>query len=213
MTYSFSTTGAVNPVIRDFPVEETAKINAGVPVYLDENGVVNADGNGELLGVCAEAHSGEKDMLNARSNGTRIRVDITSGAVYSLGMAFSKAVSFADGSVIFKNDGIITAGAKGCLVLIEKAEGSECEYGDVFKVISAVVDGENVTVTVDGEKIITAGDKFIYVPVIGEKGRVSADGNIFYLGTEVSSPEFTVVSCDVNTITVHALMTGKIFDR
>ena len=212
MTFSFCTTGAVNPVIRDFPVEETAKIKEGVIVYLDENGKVSTNAQGNLLGVTAENHSGEKELLNARSCGDRIRVDITSGGVYSLRMPVFTVVSATDDGITVSGGTALKNGAKGNIVLVEKTDGSIGNIGETRKISSVTIDGENAIISPDGNMNISEGDKLMYVPVIGTKGRPDENCNTFAVDVSGSSPVLTVISTDTNAGIVNVFIGGKLFD-
>lgn len=211
MIYSFGTAGANNPVIREFDVQPDAKITDGIAVYIDEQGIVNADKEGTLLGVSAEYHSGEKDLLNSRSCGNKIRVDITRGGVYKVKLPVICATVDSQGSVVFEDDGSVSAQSKGMLVLIEKADGSNAKQ--IRNITNVSVDNSVVTVGIDGEDAVSEGDRFMYVPSSGFEGSVTADGSTFCSKAGENAPVMLVVSSNADTGTADALMCNKLFDR
>ena len=84
MDFKFNLSGNNIPLIKDFPINENESIAYGEAVGIKDGLVVKADEAEDILGVAVENHSGEKSELNARSNGNKIRVIISTDAVYGV---------------------------------------------------------------------------------------------------------------------------------
>lgn len=214
MNYSFSLTGTVTPVIKEFKIANDIKVCAGTAVYLDENGNVNTAADGRLLGVCAEDHSGEKELLNSRANGDRVRVDITRGGVYRMMLPVLTAVQEASENTFVCESGLFDANAKGALVLISKAADSTNtdKIGQERNIEAVIVDGGEVTFTLSDGGTPFTGDRYAYMPYSGFIGGIDATGTGFSAVSENENTCLKVVKCDKHTLTLEAVLEGKIFD-
>jgi len=214
MNYSFSISGAVTPVIKEFTVEKEAKISAGTIVFIDENGVVNGDGNGKILGVAAEEHTGEKDLLNERANGDRIRVDITLGGVYKMPCPVFEASEDADGTALICENAKVDENCKGYLVLIFKGEDSV--NGDAIgtrrRISSVAVNDSKAVFTLDEGEKICKGDRYAFVPAAGFIGGVDESFGGFCAVKTEGKPELYVVCSNATALTVEAVIGSKLFN-
>lgn len=212
MTYSFNLTGAGVPVIKEFYTHKNAVIKAGQIVYLDDEGYVNKDGNGSLLGVAAEDHTGVKDALNVRADGDRVRVDITKDAFYKVACPVFTASEDGDTSSLIAESTNADAQTAGCLIMTEKGEGSTNTdgVGTKRKIVSVSVSGDRCDFTVEAGGKICKGDKYAFCPMAGFIGSVDEKGTGFSAakGTAV----MTAAGFDEKTLTIEARLDGKFFD-
>ena len=183
-------------------------------VRIDENGIVNIEKRGTLLGVCGEDHSGKCDLLNARANGKWIRVDITKDAVYSMDCPVFEAVSEGSETSFICAKAQADANVKGALVLIEKgADSANSDYiGKERKIVSASVNGDNTVITLEEGSKTYAGDKYAFIPVSGFKGYVNETDNGFCAVKNGEAPEMTVICTSKNAFEVMCTLDGKLFD-
>ena len=214
MNYSFNLAGGILPVIKDFNIQKNTEVKSGKVVFIDENGIVNTEKRGTLLGVCGEDHSGKCDILNARANGNWVRVDITKDAVYSMDCPVFEAVSEGSETTFICAKAQADAKVKGALVLIEKgADSTNSDYiGKERKIVSASVNGDNTVITLEEGSKTFAGDKYAFVPMAGFKGYVNETDNGFCAVKKADAPQMTVVCTDCNTLKVMCTLDGKLFD-
>lgn len=187
MKFLYSLAGANVPVIKEFEIENDAKVNEGDLVYFDINGKVTANTGGIVLGVSAETHTGVKDLLNERNDKDRIRVDVTQGGVYE--MSPVTVVATNDGTAttfICSDEGLNTTVMNAKLVLVEKAEGSTNtdNIGAVRTVASSACADGVCTMKLNEGGISCAGDVYELYPAPGTVGALSENGKDF----AVSSP-------------------------
>lgn len=214
MNYSFSLTGAVIPVIKDFKIGKDTKVTSGKLVYMDENGIVNTEKNGKVLGVCAENHSGEKDILNARANSEAVRVDITLGGVYRMPLPILTACEDATATSFACESGLFDTAAKGTLVLVEKAADSTNadKVGAERSITSVAVSGGKVTFTLSEGGTACIGDRYAFMPEAGFMGCPDDEGTGFSALQNGEGAHLTVITSDKNTLTLEAVLDGKLFN-
>ena len=212
MIYSFSLTGANIPAIKEFEIEKDTAVKSGRIVYIDENGIVNKEG-GTILGVAAEDHSGEKDLLNTRANGNKIRVDITQAGVYKMPCPVFESIENSQTSFVCNNT-CANANIKGSLVLVAKGHDStNSDYiGKRRKITAATVSGNKTVVTLEGDVTTCKGDRYAFVPAVGFNGSADSTNTGFSAVMNADSPVLTVVSCDTNTLNIEAIIGSKLFN-
>lgn len=182
MKFVFCASGAVQPTIKDFAVQEDKEINCGEAVCLTGEKITGAKKGGTLLGVAAETHSGKEDILNARANGGRIRVNITPGAVYAAKAKVLTADSGCTATSFKCTDSYFgTSVSSGKLVLKYKAPTSTNteEIGAERTVSACAVTSGAVTLTVSSGAAACEGDVYEYYPKIGSEVYLNADGTGF----------------------------------
>jgi hypothetical protein len=169
MKFSFNTTGANQPVIREFDIDNALCVNQGEVVCIKDSKVTTETKDTISLGVCAETHTGEKDLLNTRANDEKVRVIVGADSVYETKMPEISATSGSNTTLVCIFDGF-NASVKGTVKLIRKADGSQNTdaIGTQRRIISATVSGNNVTITLEEGGIICAGDEYVLIPDLGE---------------------------------------------
>ncbi len=170
MKFEFCAGGANVPVIRDFEVNKTAEIYEGQVVCLTDGVIDEAVEDGIVIGVAAETHTGKEDVLNARANGNKIRVNISPDAVYSA-KAKTLTANSANGATLIKctTSEFSSSVTGGALVLVEKAENSTNtdKVGAERKVTAVAVSGGVATFTVSDGGVACEGDVYAYYPEMG----------------------------------------------
>ena len=208
MKYLYSLGGANAPVIKEFDITAGEKFRAGQVVRISTDGYISKDALGGCIGVAAEDHSGEKDLLNARNSGTKLRIDITKNAVYSVdavkvtATGGSATTMTCDSDMPFGN----LAGAK--IVLVHKGENSENtdSVGTVRKVNNVSVSGMSSTFNVANGGKICEGDVYAIIPVYGFKGCVSDDGEGFAFASNDIVTYLYVVNYNTDTLTLEVML-------
>lgn len=215
MKFLYSLTGANVPVIKEFDIENNAKVNEGDLVYLDITGRATVNPGTVVLGVSAETHTGVKDLLNERNDKNRIRVDITRGGVYE--MSPVTVVATKDGTVttfICSEEGLNSGILNAKLMLVEKAEGSTNtdNIGDI-RTVNTVVCADGVcTMNLDNGGAACKGDVYALYPAQGTIGALSENGKDF----AVSSPVpvgLKVVGRDLTRKKLEIMFTSTTFDN
>lgn len=215
MIYSFSLTGANTPAIKEFDIEKNTAITSGTVVYIDQNGVVNKDGNGSVLGVAAEDHSGEKDILNSRANADKIRVDITLGGVYKMPCPVFEASENSDATSFVCESTDIDNSCKGYLVLVSKnSDSTNTDYcGKRRKITSVAVSGDKAVFALEEAGAACKGDKYAFVPATGFVGSIDESAKDFCASAASGNDAaLTVVSCNTETLTIEAVLGSKLFN-
>jgi len=201
MKFLYGIGGANIPVIAEFEVEKDTVLYAGETVGL-ENGVVTKNLDGGVLGVCAENHSGKEDILNARANGTRIRVDITTGGVYRTAAPEITTIICGGTSVTVSADEVSGSLEGAKLVLCYKEQNSESTdaVGSMFEVVSCTENGENLVLTLDGRCDVLLGDRFRVLPATGSEITLGGTGT-----------KMTVVGRNVENGCLDVTLSNRIF--
>lgn len=213
MKFCFNTTGSNQPVIREFDIDKDLCVNEGQVVCISNSKVTDAIKGQVALGVCAETHSGNSDLLNVRANGTKVRVVVGADSVYEAKMpklcATSKGTST---SFICSADGL-GSNVKGYLMLTGKSSDSQNtdEIGKVRRIVSCTVSGSTATFTLEAGGIIYTGDEYVLIPDLActmvldntKTGVVFANAN-----TDIT---FKVIGNDTNRLTTFVTMQNTLF--
>lgn len=212
MKFLYGLGGANVPVIREFDIASDEKIEKGNVLKLTADGQAGKDVIGNVLGVAAEDHSGTSDILNARSNGTKIRVDITAGGVYSVPAIRFKAASGSTTYVNTENEDI-ASGVENCrIMLVSKGEHSENTdaVGTIRKITSFTTEMGISKLGVSAGGKISEGDEFILVPFAGFTGYAKNHGNAFTVSP--SDTRLTVVGCNEECAYLEVMLCDKQFN-
>ncbi len=206
MKFEFCAGGSSLPVIRDFKVETTTEIVEGQAITLIEGYAYPEDGQGILLGVSAETHSGKEDILNPRANGERLRVNISPDAVYSVKASQYKISEIGNPMIMkYATDRFDSSVKTGAFVLVSKTEGSTNidDIGKVRELIDVSVSEGTATVTVGHGGNACVGDVYAYYPDIGDI--VALDKTMSTLGPVNTDTDMKLKVVDVN------MESGKIY--
>ena len=176
--------GHVGLTARAYPIDKTAAIRRGQVVKLSGGRVVSAaaEETAPILGIAAESHSGEADVLNGRSNGGEIMVYDNPtlifecpGPVFAASGGSAAAVTAAAADV-----SCATADAfrGGRLKLKKKAplSGNGDRAGTVREVESFASSGGTATFTVASGGVAGSGDEYYLFPPLGAAGVMGLDG-------------------------------------
>lgn len=215
MKFLYGLYGANIPVIREFDIDGNLKVEAGSIIRVSTDGSkISPTAIGYCLGVAAEDHSGEKDILNARSNGKKLRVDITGGGVYSV--AAPRFTAIAGGTAtkaVCENDGYTTSLVGSCVILASKGENSTNtdSVGSIRKITGVSVADGVATISLSDGGVVCEGDVYAIAPVTGFKGNVADDckGFGFSTGTGVT---LSVIGIDKANLCLEVLLGSKLFD-
>lgn len=168
--------GGVHISAREYDIAYNTAIAEGQVVKLSEGLVVSAAAGetGAILGVAAEAHSGQADALDPRANGTRIRVYDDPDAVYQC--AAPEVTALGGSATTLEVTALKVFAADdfngGYIKLISKASGSTNtdELGTVRRVTDFSLDNATPTkgvLTVASGGAPYAGDVYALFPPLG----------------------------------------------
>ena len=214
MKFVFCAAGANQPAIREFDIQPDACIEEGRVVCATGGVADESVKNGILLGVAAETHSGKADILNPRSDGKRIRVNVTAGAVYSAkaksltALTGCTATAFSCNSTLFSS-----AVTSGVLVLRSKADGSTNTdaIGAVRTVSACAVSSGKATFTVSSGGVPCAGDVYEYYPALGAEVYADSDGTGFAPVNASTDIKLKVVGIDAEKGEVFVTLKNLLF--
>ena len=167
MKFTFNASGANAPLIREYDIASSTVIHAGEVVGTADNLLVKADSADSLLGVSAEEHTGKHDELNARADGTKLRVNIAPQAVYEAALPCFTATGGTETTLVTAASGLSTSLNSGCAVLISKAAGSANtdQVGSSRRISARTISGS-----------AAAGDIYRIVPDVGDELVLDASG-------------------------------------
>lgn len=214
MKYLYSLGGGNIPVIREFDIDANTKFKNGQTVRISTDATIAPDAVGGCIGVAAEDHTGEKDILNERNNGTKLRVDITRYAVYSVDAPKLTATGGSATTFVCNADGITTNLSNSRLVLVQKGENSlnTDTVGSFRKIKSISVSGTVATFTVDNGGVIGDGDVYAVIPVYGYKGYTDSDGSGFAFTNQDVASSLYVVNSNTETLTLEVMLKKEFID-
>ena len=208
MKFLYSLGGGNIPVIREFDIVANEKFSAGQIARISTDGYIAKDAIGGCIGVVAEDHTGEKDILNERNNGTKLRIDITKNAVYSVDAVRVTATS-GSATTMTCSSSVLSGNLTGAkLILVQKGENSENTdfVGTVRTVQNVSVSGATATANVTTGGKICEGDVYAVIPVYGFRGYVGADGEGFAFAVNDISTELYVVNYNTDTLTLEVML-------
>ncbi len=213
MNFMFNLSGNNIPLIKEFDIDAETCVACGEAVGLLFDKVVKADEAGLILGVTAEEHTGVHDELNARSDGTRIRVIISPDAVYGMNNKEYVAVSGTETSVTVPSDGLSVNVSSGCVMLVKKGENSvNTEPIGTKRGISACdVNGSTANLTIEAGSVSSKGDVYVIIPETGTMLYSDENGTGACLFRQSARAKYTFVCADSDGKTLYAKLNGSVF--
>ncbi len=206
MKFLYSLSGGNIPVIREYDIDAKAKFKKGQLVKISTDAGISTAAVGGCIGIAAEDHTGEKDILNQRNNGTKLRVDVTRDAVYEVDVIKLTATGGSNTTFVCSSTDITTNLIKSRLVLVHKGDNSQNtdSAGTVRKVSNVTVSGDSATFTVSDGGVISKGDVYALIPEYGFKGNVDCDG-IFSCVDTGNTVSAYVVNSSIDTLTLEIM--------
>ncbi len=213
MKFAYCYAGGNIPAIKEFEIEKTASVEAGEVVCATNGVITGAVKGGTVIGVCEETHTGKEDMLNARSNGTKVRVNVTDG-VYEADAVKLCALEGADETTFTcDSTGLSDATVGGCLVLVEKAEGSTNtdKIGAVRKIVGCTGNDDAAYITVENGGVANAGDIYALIPALGTSLELDTTKKGYSFNNTKTDVTLRCVGFDVARAKVYVKLTNTIF--
>ncbi len=206
MKFLYSLGGGNIPVIREYDIEASKKFKKGQIVKISTDAEISTTVAGGCIGIAAEDHTGEKDILNERNNGTKLKIDITRDAVYEVDAVKLTATGGSGTTFVCSSTGITTSLGKSRLVLVHKGENSANtdSAGTIRKVSGVTVSGTNATFTVSDGGVVSEGDVYALIPEHGFMGYVDCDG-VFRCAATGDMVTAYVVNCNTDTLTLEIM--------
>ncbi len=179
MKFSFDLTGANTPLIGEYDIDPATAVKAGEVLGLVDGSAVKADAADDILGVCAEEHTGVHDELNARADGGKIRVNISPEAVYEAPLAYFEVTGGTSTTLKTTSVGLSASVTSGKAVLVSKASGSTNTdtLGTERRIQSVSVSGSEATLTLASGGVPCAGDVYMLMPDVGDELALDAEGS------------------------------------
>ena len=208
MKFLYSLGGGNTPVIKEFDIGSNTKFEIGKVVRCNSDGTIGHKCVGGCIGVVAEEHTGEKDILNERSNGNKLRIDITKNAVYSVPAMKVTATAGSTTTLVCSSAGIASSLSGATVVLVRKGENSENTdlVGSERRVETVAVSAGNATFTINNGAKICVGDVYAIFPVYGYKGVVADDGKNFAAACSDVVTNLYVVNHDKKQLTLEVML-------
>lgn len=198
MEYYINSQGLASPCIKEYEVSTTADLKKGTVLTLSNGKAVKATASGTVLGVLAEDYKTEKDTFNPRHGGGRVRVIVSSGAVYRQ-PCFQTTLTAVGTATKITVAGLTmpaTANAlKGGYVhLLKKAAGSE--NSDAEGSLRAISASSGNDLTLESGGTAAVGDVYEILPPAGFNClALNSDSTGFEMAASASSIA-QVVCCD-----------------
>ncbi len=207
MKFLYSLGGGSIPVIREYDIEANEKFKKGQSVMISTNGKISVDAAGGCIGFAAEDHTGEKDILNERNNGTKLRVDITRDAVYEVDAMRLTATGGSNTTFVCSSAGVTTNLGKSRLVLVHKGDNSRNtdSEGALRQVTGVTVSSTEATFTISDGGIISEGDVYALIPEYGFRGNIDGDDVTFCCASSGDCVTAYVVNCNTDTLTLEVM--------
>jgi len=203
MDYKYNLYGNGNPDFHEWDIATGTVIKKGQVVKLAAGLVVLAvvAETAAILGIAAEDHLGSADTLNPRSNGLKIKVYDSPGAVFS-SKAVSELTATSGSGTTFAATGLaLYADAdfvNGYLILTTKGGASTLTdpVGTIYKVTGFTAATKLFTGVFPGGA--SAGDKMILIPpMLFAKGNFDATLQTIDYITAATGTEAKVVDVDL----------------
>ncbi len=214
MKFLYSLTGANIPVIKEFTIDKTSNIKAGEIVKRNSDGIIDDSNIGDVIGVSAETHTGEKDILNERNDGDKLRIDITRGGVYEVDAFTATANSQSSENALVAKWGYLNSSlAGGRIVLVEKGDDSANtdQIGTVREIISDTISNSVCTFSVSEGGTICEGDVYAILPPYAFVGVIASD-RVSFVPYASEGANVKTVRCNEKTCKVEVEIRNKLFD-
>lgn len=169
MKFAYCYAGGNIPAIKEFDIEKTASVETGEVVCAVDGVITGETSGGTVIGVCEETHTGTEDMLNIRSNGTKVRVNVTDGVYEAEAMKLTATAEGTATSFKCESTGLSDAVTGGCLILLEKGEGSANtdKIGEVRRITSCTISGDSAVMNLSLGGTAYKGDVYALIPALG----------------------------------------------
>ena len=213
MKFTFDLSGNGIPLIKEYDIDSETSIADGEVVGLADGKVVKADDADVVLGVAAEEHTGVRDELNARNNGTRIRVIISPDAVYGVQAKAYIASAGTENTIVVPSDGLSVGVTSGYAVLIRKAENSlnTDKIGSKRRISSCSISGKAATLTVEAGSISCDGDVYMLIPEVAGEMQLDNTGLGVCFFRQDSACKFKTVAVSEDYKTIFVKINGSVF--
>lgn len=214
MNFMFNITGANTPLIKEYDIASDTEVYAGELVSIENSLVIKAEDGKDVLGVCAEDHTGKADLLNARADGTKIRVNITDGAVYSAkAPEYTAKAGCTATTLVTASNGLSVSVKSGFAVLVSKADGSTNTdaVGTKRRISAVAVTGETAEVTLTDGGVPCEGDTYMIIPDIGDILYSDTENSGVCFFNSAAAASFKCVCTDEKTGFVGVKLTETVF--
>ena len=213
MKFTFNASGANAPLIREYDIASSTAIHAGEVVGTVDDLLVKADSADSVLGVSVEEHTGKHDPLNARADGTRLRVNIAPQAVYEAALPCFTATGGTATTLVTAASGLSTSLASGCAVLLSKADGSTNtdSVGTSRRISACTVSGSSENITLASGGTPAAGDIYRIIPDVGDELVLDASGMGVAFYRAATTVKFICVYTDKARGTVGVKLKAPLF--
>jgi len=212
MKYLFNASGANQPAICEFDILGETAVREGEVVCLTGGVIKGNVKDGVLIGVSAEEHTGTADILNARADGSRLRVNVSPDAVYAV-KAMKLSATAGTATTFVCSAAGLTASAAGKLVLVAKSSTSANtdRIGTQRKISSCTVSGTTATFTIQNGAAPNTGDTYAFIPTIGTAMCLDGDKDGAVMANADTDVKLRVVGADAEKCEVFVKLTGGLF--
>lgn len=212
MKFSFNTTGANQPVIREFDIDNDLCVNQGEVVCIKDSKITTQTKGTLSLGVCAETHTGQKDLLNTRANGNKVRVIVGSDSAYEAKSPMLSASLGTSTTLVCEAKGLC-ASVMGTVKLIRKADGSQNtdSIGTERRILSVAISDNTATITLEEGGVISTGDEYVLIPDIGHTLYLDENRTGVVFENAQTDVCFKVIGTDKNLSVIYMTMCNALF--
>ena len=205
MKFAYCYTGANVPAIKEFDIESTANVEKGQVVCAQGNVVTETVKGAKLIGVCEETHTGKEDLLNTRSNGTKIRVNVTDGVYQAQAIKLVAENGCTDNTFVCNAEGLSDACVGGVLVNVKNANAS------ARKIIGFSVNADKATLSVENGETASEGDVYAIIPALGATVKLDKEKTGYSFNNTDTDVELCCVGFDVDRLNVYVKLKNTIF--
>lgn len=213
MKFAYCYAGGNIPAIKEFNIEKNANVEAGEVVCANGGVIDGTVKGGVALGVCEETHTGSYDMLNARNDGTKVRVNITDGVYETDATKLTATTEGTETIFVCASEGLSESVEGACLVLIEKAPNSTNtdKIGTVRKVSACAISSEAATLTIENGGAAFKGDVYALIPALGASLVLDSTKKTYSYVNSDTDVTLKCVGFDIDRAKVYVKLTNTIF--
>lgn len=198
MDYYINSQGLASPCVKEYEVDTTVDLHKGTVMTLSNGKAKKAGASDKILGILCEHYSVKKEELNPRSGSGRVRVNVSSGAVFRQPNLFTVLTAAGTATKItvagFTVPTTADAFKGGYLRLVSKAADSE--NTDTVGTLRAVSASSGSELTVSSGGAAAVGDVYeILLPAGFSYLTLNSDADGYTLASSTSS-KVRVVGCD-----------------